>query len=140
MQEITTSYMLTAAEQMAFVSAFLGGVSATILVTIAVLTKGRRVANLILITSALAACSLLISVIASLRLVIALHPDLPFTPEQSQVYFLWFSMINGYGLGVMSLLTSIGLSGWLRSKLVGVITSIFAFVGILFFVFASIFG
>ena len=138
--ELTSRYILAVAEQLSFVSAFLGGVSATILVTIVVFTSPKKSVNWIVGSSALAASSLLIAVIASWRLSILLHPDLPASVEQSIINVLWSGMIIGYIMGFIGLLTSIGLSGWLRSKQTGIITSSISVVAVLFFVLATPFG
>lgn len=142
MPELNSNYAIAAAEQMSLVGVFLGGVSVTILVTIVVFSSSSKSVNWIVGSSALAACSLLISVIASLRLVVALHPDLPdaFAADSSQIWVLWSTMIIAYGIGVMSLIASIGLSGWLKSQKTGWLTSAIAGTTMLFFVFTSIFG
>ena len=139
MKEFKASYALAAAEQMSFIGVFLGGVSVTILLTIVVFSSSKKSVNWIVGTSAVAACSFLISVIASMRFVIALHPDLSFSPDPAKVSLLWNSMILGYGLGVISLITSIGLSGWLRSRRSGIVTTSISVVAMLFFFFASVF-
>lgn len=140
MKEIKVSYALAVAEQMSFVSAFLGGVSVTILITIVVFTASKRSISLIVGLSALAACSLLVSVIASLRLIIALHPDLPIAAEPGKISVLWHSMIFGYGLGVLSLIICIGLAGWLRSRRTGIITTLISGIAMMFFALTSIFS
>ena len=140
MTEINPSYIVAVAEQLAFVCAFLGGVSITILVTIVVFTSQKKSVSWIVTSSAVAACSLLIAVIASWRLIILTHPELPTAVDDSVVKLLWASMLIGYSIGFLSLLVSIGLSGWLRSKKTGIITSSIAFLAVLFFVFATPFG
>jgi hypothetical protein len=140
MKELNVKYIVAVAEQLSFVSAFLGGVSATILVTIVVFTSQKKSVSLIVGSSALAACSLLIAVIASWRLIILLHPELPKSVDMGLVNILWIGMLFGYGLGFLSLLSSIGLSGWLRSKKTGIITSSIAIVAMIFFIFATPFG
>jgi hypothetical protein len=140
MTEINPSYIVAVAEQLAFVCAFLGGVSITILVTIVVFTSQKKSVSWIVTSSAVAACSLLIAVIASWRLIILTHPELPTAVDDSVVKLLWASMLSGYSIGFLSLLVSIGLSGWLRSKKTGIITSSIAFLAVLFFVFATPFG
>ncbi len=49
-------------------------------------------------------------------------------------------MLVGYVLGFLSLLISIGLAGWLRSKRDGMITSAIALLALVFFVLATPFG
>ena len=65
MNDLPSGYMLTVAEQLSFVSAFLGGISATILVTIVVFTSQKNSVSWIVSTSTLAACSLLVAVVAA---------------------------------------------------------------------------
>ena len=142
MNEIGASYALAVAEQMSLVGVFLGGVSITILITIVVFSSPKKSVNWIVATSALAACSLLVSVISSLRLIIVLHPEFPgsvVTSSQS-IGWLWRSMIAGYGIGVLGLVISIGLSGWLRSRGTGLVTATIAIVAVMFFLFTSPFN
>lgn len=140
MKKIPDTYILAAAEQMSFIGTFLGGVSVTILITLVVFSSPKKSVNWIVGTSALAACSFLVSVIASMRLVIAIHPDLLIDPSPEKMNALWFGMINAYGLGVLSLIISIGLSGWLRSRTSGIVTSVFAAGALVFFFTTSIFS
>ncbi len=142
MTKLTPEYIVAVGEQLSFVSAFLGGISATILVTIVVFTSPKISVNWIVSSSSLAACSLLIAVVASWRLMILLHPEIPFpiSVDAFIIRILWFGMLAGYALGFMSLLVSIGLSGWLRSKRNGIITSVVALTAMIFFVFATPFG
>ena len=139
-QELKASYVVAVAEQISFVSAFLGGVAATILFTVIIFSSDKRSVALLVATSALAACSLLVSVIAGWRLTIGLHPDLPFTPDPAKIRILWNSLIAGYGLGVNSLIASIGLSGWIRSRRSGYITSFIAAIAIIFFLSTSLYA
>ena len=140
MAELNPRYIVAVAEQLSFVSAFLGGISATILVTIVVFTSKKRSVNWIVSSSALAACSLLVAVVASWRLTILLHPEMPFQVNTGIIGVLWNSMLIGYVIGFLSLLASIGLSGWLRSKRDGIITTTIATVSVIFFILATPFG
>lgn len=140
MNELNPKYIVAVAEQLSFVSAFLGGISTTILVTIVVFTSQKKSVNWIVSSSALAACSLLIAVVAAWRLIILLHPELPIAYDLTIINILWAGMLIGYGLGFLSLLVSIGLSGWLRSRRDGMITSSIATAAVLFFMLATPFG
>lgn len=140
MTEIKTSYVIAVAEQLSFVSAFLGGISATILVTIVVFTSPNKSVSWIVSASSLAACSLLVAVVASWRLSIMLHPAMPMPVETTLIKILWAGMLAGYSLGFLSLIASIGLSGWLRSRKIGLITSSIALIATLFFILATPFG
>jgi hypothetical protein len=138
--DLKSSYVLAVAEHLSFVSAFLGGVSATILFSLIIFSSSSRLVSLVIAASALAACSLLVAVVASWRLSIGLHPDLPFVADPKKLIVLWHSMISGYSLGLMSLISCIGLSGWIRSKRLGIITSMIAVIAILFFLTTSIYS
>ncbi len=138
--KLNPQFILAVAEQLSFVSAFLGGISATILVTIVVFTSPSKSVNWIVSTSALAACSLLIAVVAAWRLVILLHPEIPVPVDPKIIKVLYAGMLLGYSIGFLSLLVSIGLSGWLRSRRNGFITSVIALVAIVFFILATPFG
>lgn len=140
MSEPNPNYIIAVAEQLSFVSAFLGGISATILVTIVVFTSDKRSVSWIVSSSALAACSLLIAVVASWRLTILLSPEIPFQADSTIIKILWNGMLIGYGIGFLSLLASIGLSGWLRSKRDGIITTTISLIAVVFFVLATPFG
>ncbi len=140
MSELNPKYIVAVAEQLSFVSAFLGGISATILITIVVFVSSKKSVSWMIAASALAACSLLVAVIASWRLIILLHPELPIAVEPLIIKILWSGMLLGYSLGFLSLLACIGLSGWLRSKRSGLITSGTALVAVVFFVLATPFG
>jgi len=140
MTELNPKYIIAVAEQLSFVSAFLGGISATILITIVVFTSPKKSVSWIVSSATLAACSLLIAVVASWRLIILLHPEIPISVDTNIIKVLWAGMLIGYGLGFLSLLVSIGLSGWLRSKRNGIITSTIALVAVIFFIIATPFG
>ena len=140
MQKLDPDYVIAVAEQLSFVSAFLGGVSITILVTIVVFANPKKSVSWIVAASALAACSLLIAGGAAWRLTILLNPATNAAFDPSILTVLWASMLVGYGLGFLALLACIGLSGWIRSKKPGWITTGMAVVSVLFFVIAPPFG
>ncbi len=140
MSDFSPSFIVAVAEQLSFVSAFLGGISAAMLITVVVFTSEKKSISWIVSSAALAACSLLIAVVASWRIIIVLHPESPIEAGDRVVNILYPIMLLGYGVGFLSLLVSIGLSGWLRSKKAGMLTSSIALVSVLFFVLASPFG
>lgn len=140
MPGVNAAFMTAVAEQLAFVSAFLGGVSATILVTIVVFVDPKRSVSWIVAASSLAACSLLIAVVASWRLIILLNTQMSSQVGQDMIAVLWSSMLLGYGVGFLSLLACIGLAGWIRSRKLGIITTTMAAIAALFFMLATPFG
>jgi hypothetical protein len=140
MPEVNTEFITIVAEQLGFVSAFLGGVSATMLVTIVIFVDPKRSVSWIVGASALAACSLLIAVVASWRLILLVNTDLTSQVGLDMIALLYRSMLLGYGVGFLSLLTCIGLAGWIRSRKLGIITTTMSLIADIFFIFATPFG
>lgn len=140
MPKMNADFIIIVAEQLGFVSAFLGGVSATILVTIVIFVDAKRSVSWIVGASALAACSLLIAVVASWRLILLLNTDLSSQVGLDMIALLYRSMLLGYSIGFLSLITCIGLAGWIRSRKLGMITTTMALAAAIFFVFATPFG
>lgn len=142
MGQIKSNYALAVAEQMSLVGVFLGGISVTILISLVVFKQSNQLGNWIVGIAALAGSSLLISVVASLRLIIALHPDFPSpeTTSAAEISLLWKSMVASYGAGILCLAVCIGLCGWLRSTLTGIFSSTCAVGVVLFFMSTSIFN
>lgn len=138
--KLESSYVLAVADQLSFVAAFLGGVSATILVSVLIFNSSKRSIEYLVGASSVAACGHLIAVISAWRLTIGLHPDLPFVPDPDKLEILWNGMIAGYSLGVLGLIASIGISGWIRSKRMGLITGTFALIAVIYFSTTSIYS
>ena len=132
MQSLPDSYLIELARQMAFLGAFLGGFAATFLATLLVVDSSKRIAGWVIVSSATAACSFVVAVIASVMLTIVLHPDVPSNISSgSSVGTARIVSSLGFGAGVFALLTSIGLSGWVRSRQTGIATSVISFVGLI---------
>ncbi len=138
--EFSQAYMLAVADQLALVSTFLGGVSATILITIVIVNSSKKCVSFLVATSTLAACALLLSLISAWRLTIALHPDLPVDVAQSDILMLWRVMILAYIVGFASLIACIGVAGWLRSRKMGLLTTTLAGVTLVIFTLTSTFN
>lgn len=132
MQTLSNNYLIELANQLAFLSAFLGGFSATFLATLLVTDCSKRITNWVVSSAALSACSFIVAVISFVMVSSILHPDAPTNVNSVDsvntartVSFISFS------IGILTLLFSVGLSGWLRSRRVGVITSCIASLAVL---------
>lgn len=117
------------ARQLTSVSAFLGGFAATFLGILLQSTSARRQVGWAAGAAALASASFMIAVIAGTLLALALNPTAPqnfatpeFLPWARRILFISFS------LGIYANLLSLGLSGWIRSRALGIVTSGAAFV------------
>ncbi len=82
-------------------------------------------------SSAIAACGFVVAVIAFVMITVVSNPDVPSNIASSS------SLVNarvvgflGFVLGVYALLVSVGISGWIRSRRLGFVTSIVAGVSV----------
>ncbi len=137
MQPLSNSYLAEISHQLAFLSAFLGGFSATFLATLVITDSSKRVAGWIVAATATAACSFVVSVIASVMLTIVLHPEVPSNVIQSaSISSARVVSSLGFAVGVIALLISVGLSGWLRSRQTGLMTSAVAGISLILVLWA----
>ncbi|MGH8093278.1 MAG: hypothetical protein ACREIF_07395 [Chthoniobacterales bacterium] len=115
--------------QIGFLSAFLGGFAATFLGILLQSPNSRRHVGWAAGAAAVAAASFMVAVIAGTLVVIVLHPGAP--PDIAAPEFLPFVrtvILAAFALGIYSNLLSLGLSGWIRSRQLGIVTSLAAFI------------
>lgn len=128
MEHLDPQYLAEVARQIGFVSAVLGGFCAAFLATVIGTKSESRVASWTIGTATLSAVAFVCAVIASTKLVVVLNPAAPkgaaATAGSARLVF-GLSFI----LGLYSLLAAIALTGWLRSRRVGAITTTIAAVG-----------
>jgi hypothetical protein len=124
---LSNELLLNITEQLILLSAFLGGFSATFLAAILVFDSQKRMTNWIVISSALSACSFIVCACTSIALVNGLQAT-PQELEEGLISLRGARIISALSMaiGVFSLLGSIGLSGWLRNKHVGIVTTAIA--------------
>jgi hypothetical protein len=114
-------------------SAFLGGFSSTFLAAILALetSKVPKVVDAMVAASALAACCFIICAVSSIATINGIQTlSLELEGGVSSLGVIKYSSGLSMAIGLLSLLTSIGISGWLRSTLTGFTTSLFAIVAI----------
>ncbi|HJT81612.1 MAG TPA: hypothetical protein VJ719_10475 [Chthoniobacterales bacterium] len=112
------------ARQIAAVSAFLGGFAATFLGILLQSQSSRRHVGLAAGAAAVASALFMVAVIAGTLVALAVSPAAPnnfatpeFVPWARRVFLVSFA------LGIYSNLLSLGLSGWIRSRWLGMVTS-----------------
>lgn len=137
MQSLSSNYLVEIAQQIAFVSAFLGGFSATFLATLIVYSSSKKSTDWAIWCSAFAASCFIVAVIGSVMLTVVLHPDAP-SNAKAGASIITARIVSGLGfvLGVYALLGSVGVSGWIRSRKNGIITSTSAGLGVYFVTWA----
>jgi hypothetical protein len=115
------------AKEVAAMSAFLGGFAATFVGILLQSSESRRHVTWAAAAAALAAASFIVAVIAGTLLGLVLNPQAPSefaTPEFSPWAF--HVLVVAFAVGIYSNLLSLGLSGWIRSRTLGIITSLAA--------------
>ena len=127
----------------AFLSAFIGGVAATFLATLLMVDPSKRLADWVVGSAALAAGGFIVCVVASVMLTIVLNPDAPnnvnsATSIDTGRIVSMFGFGFGFVFGLIGLLTSIELSGWLRSRKSGITTSSICLISLLLVIWAIV--
>lgn len=136
MQTLSDNYLIDLANQLAFLSAFLGGFAATLLVTVLVSNSQRKIVNWLIGATAASACFFIIAVISFVMLSVMVHPDTPNPSSVEIINAARIVSILSFIFGIFALLASIGLSGWIHSKQVGKITTIIASITLLIVMWA----
>ncbi|NQZ89528.1 MAG: hypothetical protein HRT54_18285 [Colwellia sp.] len=137
MQALPSNYLVEIAQQIAFVSAFLGGFSATFLATLIVYSSSKKSTDWSIGCSAFAASCFIVAVVGSVMLTIVLHPEAPSNVSAgASINTARVVIFIGFALGLYALLCSIGISGWIRSRRTGIMTSTCAVLGVYFVTWA----
>ena len=129
MQPGRVEFISEIGRQIAALSAFLGGFAATFLGILLQSPNSRRHVGWAAGAAALAAASFMIAVIGGTLIVIVLNPEAP--PGAAPPEFLgWVRKIIllTFMIGIYANLLSLGLSGWIRSRSLGIVTSVAALI------------
>ncbi|WGM40308.1 hypothetical protein [Caulobacter sp. NIBR1757] len=130
MQSLAPAYLSALATQLGGLSAFLGGFAATFLGTLLALGgRRRRTTGVAIGFAAAASAAFIVCVVASTALVAVLHPEAPQAARAIGTDGARVLLTLSFVLGLYTLLASLGLSGWSRSRSTGLTTSIAAGVG-----------
>ena len=128
-QELPFTYLNELAKQLMFISSFLGGFSIVILATLIVSQPHSKLKKWLILTSA-------VSTVAFITSLFLMTKVLLITTEGSIIEYTKASLgktrtIGGlaFFLGLTTIFISVGISGWLVSKRLGVITTILAIIG-----------
>ena len=126
---VNADFLAEMGRQFAFLSAFLGGFAATFLGILLQSSSPQRRVGWAAGAAAVASASFILAVISGTLLAVVLHPGAPqniakptFLPQVRILLFVTFA------LGIYSILLSLGLSGWIRSRQLGIVTSVAALI------------
>lgn len=129
MEQLSPVYIGALATQLAALSAFLGGFAATFLATLLTLGHESRLMTIMIGLAVTSAVAFIVTVVAATMLTAIYHPAAPAfmaTLATSQPRAI---MSLGFTVGSLSLLASLGCSGWARSRAIGWTTTVAAVVG-----------
>jgi hypothetical protein len=130
MEQLPPAYRSAIAAQIGTLSAFLGGFAATFLGTLLALRAKGRTATWAIGFATASSVAFIIAVVGSTAITAGLPPDAPRVgaPDLGGTRV---AMTLAFAIGLYSILVSLGLSGWSRSRRVGWTTSILAGLGVL---------
>lgn len=135
MTYLSPEYLNSLSSQIIFISSLLCGFSLTVVVTLLNNTDPRPLFNKLLIAAILAALSYLISLFAMTDILLKTTPGFPFEVSASQLKHKQTIGALAFMIGLISILTVIGLAGWTKSNKLGIFTSlisVFTFVFIIY--------
>ena len=129
---VNAEFLAETGRQIASLSAFLGGFAATFLGILLQSPSSRRHVGWAAGAAAVASASFILAVISGTALALVLNPGAPsnmatptFLPQVRTLILITFAT------GIYSILLSLGLSGWIRSRALGVVTSVAALIAAL---------
>jgi hypothetical protein len=129
MQPGSDEFFAEMGRQIAFLSAFLGGFAATFLGILLQSPSSRRHVGWAAGAAAVASASFILAVVSGTILGVISHPGAPPNiPKPSSLWQIHALIFVTFALGIHSVLLSLGLSGWIRSRQLGIVTSVTAFL------------
>jgi hypothetical protein len=131
MVEMSFEYWNKLADQIIVISSLLGGFSIAVVANLLVSDASSRLSKNIMKAAVLAASFFLISIFAMTKVLMMTTDGFPLKATEEGIKIS--SLVGGMTLilGIMSLITLIALSGWTKSKQMGIFTTV---VGIFSFI------
>ena len=130
MEDLSPAYLTSLAAQIGSLSAFLGGFAATFLGTLLASRIEGKTASLSIGFAVGSSVAFIVCVVASTALIAMLHPDAPSAAGAAATGQARVLLVLSFILGLYTLLISLALSGWTRSRFTGLTTSGIAIIGI----------
>lgn len=138
MYELAPAYLMELARQMAFLSAFLGGLAAVLLQLLLPTQGPRRLVTVAVGFTTAAAVAFIIALTGATMMTTVLHPEAPaYVADAGGLTRARAVSTLMFMLGLYCLLVSLGLCGWIRSRATGLTTSIAAVFGVVMVTWAA---
>jgi len=138
MYELPLTYVKELASQIIFISVFLGGFSAAILGTLIVSNNNSKVIKIMILGSSISAVSFIVTVMSMTQVFMM---TLPGYPEEVSFESTSLYRIIGFFIflvGIISLLFVISVSGWVKSRKLGIATTVVGVLGLLLTFFSML--
>lgn len=124
MIELPLPYINELAKQVVFISSFLGGFSLTLLGSLILSDRQGKLLNAVIISTAISALGFILAVVAMTQLIMISTEGYPFAVDSQKLFTGRLTGTLGLFIGIISLMVTIALIGWVRSKKLGIITTI----------------
>ncbi|MEL7340394.1 MAG: hypothetical protein AAGM67_07915 [Bacteroidota bacterium] len=131
MLELSFDYWNKLASQLILISSLLGGFSLAVLISLLNVQESGRIINAMIRTAIIAATAFIICIFSLNKIILMTTEGYPLEVSQGEIKFP--QALGGIGLmiGLFSLLLIIALSGWRKSRSMGIFTTI---VGVIAFI------
>ncbi|WP_436515694.1 hypothetical protein [Ekhidna sp. To15] len=139
MVELPFEYWNKLSSQIILISVFLGGFSIAITANLLINQSEKRLYNVILRLATTSSSGFLTAVFAMTKVVLVTTDGYPLEITHGDLNSPRIIGFLGYMVGVLSLLTIIGLSGWAKSKRTGIFTTVVSVITFLLFIASTIF-
>ncbi len=124
MIELAPEYLNKIANQLIVISSLLSGFSIAVLANLLVSESKDRLSQNIMRITAIAASSFLITVFAMTKIVMMTTDGYPLELDQSSLNSTKIIGFASFFLGTLTLSVLISLSGWTKSKKLGIFTTV----------------
>ncbi|WP_421879469.1 hypothetical protein [Marinoscillum sp.] len=138
MNELPFEYWNKLSSQFILISVFLGGFSIAITANLLINQSEKRLYNIILKLATTSSAGFLTTVFSMTSIVLATTDGSPIGATQSDLNTPRIIGFVGYLVGVLSLLTILGLSGWTKSKGTGFFTTVVSVITLILFAVSGI--
>ena len=138
MTELPFEYWNKLSNQFILTSVFLGGFSIAVTANLLISKSNTRLYNAILRAATISSGGFLTAVFAMTDIIMKTTEGYPVEVSQSAINTPRIIGVLGYLVGVLSLLTIIGLSGWTKSKGTGIFTTVVSAITLILFLISSV--
>lgn len=131
MTDLLPEYLNKIANQLIVISSLLAGFSIAVMANLLVSNTKTKIVNSILKVTTVAASSFLVTVFAMTKIVMMTTEGYPLKFDESDLFLPKIIGFFAFVLGIITLSVLIALSGWTKSKKIGIFTTI---IGVLTFI------